>query len=66
MIVDHEGRLGLGKIPEIYIMEVQGSIQAEDLVLGDLSVKALIDVIKEHQEEIDKLKNIIESLIEQK
>lgn len=66
MLVDHEGRLGLGRIPEIYKMEVQGTIKADDLVLGDLSVKALIDVIKEHQEEIDNLKNIIESLIEQK
>ena len=61
-IVDHKGRLGVGRIPEIYKMEVAGSIQADDVVLDGLSVRALIDVIKDHQDEIDNLKNIIETL----
>lgn len=64
-IVDHKGRVGIGKIPEIYKLEVQGSIQVNDVVIEGLSVKALIDVIKEHQEEIDRLNNKIE-LLEQK
>lgn len=66
MLVDQKGRLGVGRVPEIYKVEVAGSIQADDLVLGDISVKALIDVIKDHEKEIDNLKNIIETLQEQK
>ena len=66
LILDHQGRLGIGRIPEIYRMEVQGSIKADDIVLEGLSVRALIDIIKEHQEEIDNLKDKIKSLEEQK
>jgi uncharacterized coiled-coil protein SlyX len=65
LLVDGRGRVGIGKIPEIYKLEVQGSIQAEDVVIEGLSIKALIEVIKEHQEEIDRLNNKIE-LLQQK
>lgn len=65
LIVDNRGRVGIGKIPEIYKMEVQGSIQADDVVIEGLSIKAVIEVIKEHQEEIDRLNNIVE-LLQQK
>lgn len=61
-IIDHKGRVGIGKIPEIYKVEINGSLQADDVVIEGLSVKALIEVIKEHQEEIDRLKNKIDSL----
>lgn len=66
LLVDHKGRVGIGKIPEIYKLEVNGSIQANDFVIDGLSVKALIEVIKDHQEEIDRLNNIINTLLEQK
>ena len=65
LILDSEGRLGLGKYPEIYKMEVDGVVMAEDFLIGDLSLKALIDVVKEIQEEINTLKNRIK-ILEQK
>ena len=66
LLVDQEGKVGIGKIPEIYKLEVNGSIQADDVVIENLSIRALIDVIKEHQEEIDRLNNKIELLFQQK
>jgi len=58
-LVDQNGNIGIGKIPQIYKMEVSGSVEAEDFVIDGLSMKALLDVVKEHQKEIDTLKNII-------
>jgi hypothetical protein len=66
LIINQDGNVGIGCMPGIYKVEIQGSIQAQDFVLDGLSVKALIDIIKEHEEEIDKLKNKIESLEQQK
>jgi len=66
LLVDQEGKVGIGKIPEIYKLEINGSIQADDVVIEGLSIRALIDVIKDHQEEIDKLNNKIELLLQQK
>lgn len=66
LLLDQHGRLGIGTIPEIYKVEVGGSVKADDFIIDDLSLKALIDVIKEHQEEIDKLNKKIEELLEQK
>jgi len=62
MVVDQEGKVGIGKFPSVYKLEVSGSVKADDFVLDGLSVKALIDVIKEHQREIDILKETIELL----
>lgn len=61
-LLDHKGRVGIGKKPEIYRMEINGSLQTDDVVIDGLSVKALFGIIKEHQEEIDKLNKIIISL----
>ena len=66
LLLDQQGRLGIGTIPEIYKVEVGGSVKADDFIIDNLSLKALIDVIKEHQEEIDKLNKKIEGLLEQK
>lgn len=66
MLIDHEGRVGIGKIPEIYRMEISGSVQADDFIVENLSVKALIGVIKDHQKEIDRLNDKIDTLLEQK
>jgi hypothetical protein len=60
VIVDHEGKLGLGKIPQIYRMEVNGSVEADDFIIDKLSVKALIYEVRELQKEIDILKDIME------
>lgn len=62
LIVNQDGKVGIGKIPEVYSLEVSGSVEADDFVLEGLSVKALIDVIKEHQKEIDILKDTIRNL----
>ncbi len=63
LLIDYKGRVGVGKIPEIYRMEINGAIQADDFIIEDMSVKALIGVIKDHQEEIDRLKNIVDNLL---
>jgi len=65
LIVDHEGRVGVGKIPEIYKMEVVGAVQADDFIIDNLSVKSLMNEVNELQKEIDRLGNIIE-LLQQK
>jgi hypothetical protein len=65
VIVDHLGNVGLGKLPEIYKMEVDGIVQAEDFIIDNLSLRALINEVSEHQKEIDRLRNIIE-LLQQK
>lgn len=62
LIVNQDGKVGIGKNPEVYTLEVSGSVEAEDFVLEGLSVKALIDLIKEHQREIDILKDTIRNL----
>jgi len=60
LLVDSNGRIGIGKIPEIYKLEIEGSVQAEDVIIKGLDFKSLIDIIKEHQKEIDRLKDLIE------
>jgi hypothetical protein len=60
LVIDAEGNIGVGKIPRRYKMEVDGDIEALDLIIDGLSVRSLFDVIKEHQKEIDRLKRIIE------
>jgi hypothetical protein len=60
LVIDAEGNIGVGKIPRQYKMEVDGDIEALDLIIDGLSVRSLFDVIKEHQKEIDRLKRIIE------
>jgi hypothetical protein len=62
LIVDHQGRLGLGKIPEIYKMEVEGVIEAHDFVVDNLSTKALMNEVRELKKEIDRIGNIVQIL----
>jgi hypothetical protein len=61
-LIDQFGKIGIGKSPKKYKMEVEGSIEANDFILDGLSLKLVIDVIKEHQDEIDRLKDLIKSL----
>lgn len=63
LILDQKGRLGLGKIPEIYKMEIDGEISAKDFIIRGISIS---DIIKEHKEEIEQLKEKIEVLTGQK
>jgi hypothetical protein len=64
-LIDQKGRVGIGKKPEIYKMEVEGSVEAQDFIIDGLSMKALIDVISDQQEEIDILNKKIQ-LLQQK
>lgn len=64
-LIDQSGRIGIGKKPRIYTMEVEGSVEAQDFIIDGLSMKTLIEVISDQQEEIDILKNNIE-LLQQK
>lgn len=61
-LIDNNGRVGIGKIPELYKLEVDGDIKADDLILGNISINALIDTVIRLQEEIYTLKNMINSL----
>lgn len=60
LIVDHRGRVGLGKKPEIYKLEVNGEISAIDFILDGSS---LLSVISEQQQEIDRMKDQIQQLL---
>jgi len=56
MTIDFNGNVGIGKKPQIYRLEVNGSIESDDLVIDGSSLKA---VIKELQQEISFLKTKI-------
>jgi hypothetical protein len=62
-VVDQKGNIGIGKKPEIYKMEVNGEISAKDFIVRGISIS---DIIREHKEEIEQLKNKIEVLTGQK
>lgn len=62
MIINQNGDMGLGKIPKIYKLEVNGKIEAEDLILNKFSILNLIDIIKNHEDEISKLKDEIKNI----
>lgn len=59
LLVDQKGRVGIGKAPINYKLEVEGPVEAGDFIIGELSIKALIGVVKELQEEIDRINNKI-------
>lgn len=62
LIIDQNGRIGVGKIPEIYIMEIAGVINAEDFIIEDLGLKTLIDMVREQRREIELLKRKIREI----
>ncbi len=62
MIINHNGDIGIGKIPQIYKLEVNGKIGAEDLILNEFSILSLIDIIKNHENEISRLKDEIKNI----
>jgi len=56
LLIDHNGNVGIGKVPEIYKLEVQGNVRASDFILdSSVSMRDLIDIIIDQQEEINKL-----------
>jgi hypothetical protein len=57
-IIDQNGRVGIGKFPEIYKLEVDGKIRAADFILdSSISTKELVEIIIRQNNEIDILKN---------
>lgn len=62
LIIDHDGKIGMGKFPEIYRVEVEGEISADDFVCQGFSIRSLIDVIQDQQREIEDLKKKIEEI----
>ena len=54
-LIDQKGRVGIGKKPGVYSLEVEGSVEAKDFIIEGLSMKALIKVISDQQDEIDIL-----------
>ena len=65
-IIDHDGKIGIGKKPERYKVEVNGEISANDFILEGSSIHALISVIGEQQKEIDRMKVQIQQLQDKK
>lgn len=63
LLINHNGNVGLGKIPEIYKLEVEGVVQATDFILdSSVSFRDLIDIIIEYRDEINKLNDRIHQL----
>ena len=64
LIVNNDGKVGIGKYPEIYKMEVEGTIKANDFVLDtSISFKELVDIIIDQKKQIDILKETITDII---
>ena len=62
-IINHNGLVGIGKIPKVNHLEVDGVIQESDFVLdSSISFTQLINVIIEQKDEIDILNNRITKL----
>ena len=61
-IVDQFGKVGIGKNPKHYKLEVNGTIEAKDLIIDEYSIKDLVNVIRNQQDQIDELKKIIKTL----
>jgi len=60
LIINHNGNVGIGKFPEIYKLEVNGTIYAKDFLLdSSISMNDIINIIIEQKQEIDILKNKI-------
>lgn len=63
LIVDHNGLVGIGKSPEIYKLEVNGTIRAKEFLLdSSISMNEIAEIIIEQKEEIDLLKDKITKL----
>jgi hypothetical protein len=63
LLVDQNGLVGIGKIPQIYKLEVKGAIKAADFILdSSISITELMQIIIEQKTEIDILKNRITTL----
>jgi len=57
-LINHDGLVGIGKIPEIYKLEVNGKIKATDFILdSSISTRELVEIIIKQSNEIDILKN---------
>jgi len=62
-LIDQNGLVGIGKIPEIYKLEVEGAIKATDFILdSSISITELMEIIIEQKTEIDILKNKVTAL----
>ena len=62
-IVDKNGLVGIGKIPEKHILEVNGIVKAKDFVLdSSISISQLIELIVEQNTQIDIIKNQVTEL----
>ncbi len=63
LLVDQVGRVGIGKIPEIYKLEVEGSIKASNFILdSSISFRDLVEIIVDQKQEIDILNDRVAKL----
>lgn len=61
-IIDQYGRIGIGKFPKTFKMEVNGTIKANNIVIDDDNIKDLITIVKHQGEQIKTLIEIIKKL----
>ncbi len=55
-LIDNMGRVGIGKMPKIYKLEVNGNIQASDMILdSSVSLNDLVRVVLDQKKYIDEL-----------
>ncbi|MFW6310706.1 MAG: hypothetical protein ACOC1K_00560 [Nanoarchaeota archaeon] len=65
LLLDAQGKVGLGCVPQIYKMEVEGSIKAHDFILSEgVSTKELIEIITDQQKDINMLKRALKEILE--
>ena len=63
LLVDQYGNVGIGKIPQIYKLDVNGSIRAADFILdSSVAMSELIEIIIEQKNEIDIIKSKLKDL----
>lgn len=62
-LVNERGNVGIGKVPKIYRLEVEGTVGARDFVMdSSISMKELINVVLEQNKEINLLKKKLDKL----
>lgn len=59
LLIDSNGNVGIGKIPEIYKLEIDGIITAKNIMLGSSDIINVYDEIKMLKEQIKELQSKI-------
>jgi len=61
-IIDQYGRVGIGKTPDTYKLEINGTVKADNFILGEYNIKELITIIKTQQDQLYLLEQRLKKL----